>query len=91
MEPLTVSLEIPAALRDALDVPLAELPRKAREMIVLELFREGEISSGKAAEILDLSRTEMLALLADRGIPLIDMTAAELQAEVSAAIAASDR
>ena len=55
----------------------------AREMIVLEFYRRGDISSGKAAELLDCSRWEFIARADRIGIPFFDMTEDEWQVEKS--------
>lgn len=53
----------------------------AREMIVLELYRRGAVSSGKAAELLGLPRLDFIRHASGLGIPYIDMTSDEWQAE----------
>lgn len=55
--------------------------RAALEMIVLELYRRGTISSGKAAKRLDMSRREFIQYASRLGIPFFDMTEDEWQAE----------
>jgi predicted HTH domain antitoxin len=61
---------------------------QSREGMVLELFQEGQISSGKAAEILGLSQARFLDLLADRNIPYLDASPQDLERELAAAKAA---
>ena len=46
----------------------------AREMIVLELYRRGIISSGKAAMLLDVSRIEFIQRASVLGIPYFRFT-----------------
>jgi predicted HTH domain antitoxin len=53
----------------------------AREMIVLELYRRGTISSGKAAELLGMPRLGFIQHASRLGIPAIDMTSDEWEAE----------
>ena len=53
----------------------------AREMIVLELYRRGTISSGKAAEVLGMPRLDFIRHASHLGIPYIDMTPDEWEAE----------
>ena len=50
-------------------------------MIVLELYRRGTISSGKAAELLDMPRLDFIRHASHLGIPHIDMTPDEWEAE----------
>ena len=47
-----------------------EIQRRLSEWLVLSLFTEGRISSGKAARLLNISRVEFLDLLRDRGLPM---------------------
>jgi len=61
-----------------------EIQRRLTEWLVLSLFTEGHISSGKAARLLNLSRIEFLALLRARGIAYINYTADELAEEFAA-------
>jgi hypothetical protein len=54
MQTITVEIELPRDLFIALDIPIAEVGQKTKEWVVLELFREGKISSGKAGELLGI-------------------------------------
>ncbi len=62
-----------------------EIQRRLVEWLVLSLFTEGHISSGKAARLLNITRIEFLALLRSRGIAYINLTSEELAEEVEAA------
>ncbi|HNT74562.1 MAG TPA: UPF0175 family protein [Anaerolineae bacterium] len=64
MSLLTVSLELPRDLLSALEGPQVQIEARLRELIALELFREGRISSGKGAELLDISKLAFVQLLA---------------------------
>lgn len=66
-----------------------EIQRRVVEWMVLSLFTEGHISSGKAAKLLNLSRVAFLALLRARGVAYINYTPDEL-AEEFAAVEASE-
>jgi predicted HTH domain antitoxin len=57
---------------------------KARESLVLQLLREERISQGKAAELLGVSRAEMLDLAAKNEISFGGRTREELEEEVAA-------
>ena len=57
----------------------------AREMIALELYRRGTISSGKAAELLGMPREAFIVHASRLGIPFFDMTPGEWEAEKAAA------
>ena len=83
MSTLTVALDLPRDLLGALDVPQARLKARLRELIALELFREGRISSGKGAELLGISKLEFIHLLAERGLPYFTESPEELAVEVA--------
>ena len=83
MSTLTVALDLPRDLLGALDVPQAGLEARLRELIALELFREGRISSGKGAELLGISKLEFIHLLAQHGLSYFTESPQELAAEVT--------
>lgn len=57
----------------------------AAELIVLELYRQGRISSGKGAELLKEGREDFLRRAASVGIPYFDFTPEELKEEIESA------
>jgi predicted HTH domain antitoxin len=61
-----------------------EVQRRITEWLVLSLFTENRISSGKAASLLNMNRVEFLALLRARGIAYINYTPDELAEEFAA-------
>jgi len=61
-------VEVPAEV--ARIVKAKDLSRAVRELVALELYREGLVSLGKAAEIAGLSLWEMMELMARRGVPI---------------------
>jgi hypothetical protein len=82
MTTLTLSLDVPQYLITQLGSPEAAAA-KAKEALVLQLLREAEITQGQAAELLDLSRGDILDLMALHAIPSGPTTAEELEQEVS--------
>ena len=61
--------------------------RKAKEAFVLELLRQGDISAGRAAKLLNISRWDLSDLMSAAGIsPFAEVTAEELDAEVETAL-----
>ena len=62
--------------------------RKARETFVLELLRQGDISAGRAARLLNISRWDLSELMYAAGISPFDdnLTAETLDAEVKSAL-----
>ena len=62
---------------------------KAKEAFVLELLRHGDISAGRAAKLLDISRWDLSDLMSEVGIsPFAEVTAEALEAEVEIALKA---
>ena len=55
----------------------------ARELIVLELSREGTLSSGRGAELLGVSREEFIRHASARGIPYFQLRCDELRREIA--------
>lgn len=71
-----------------LDKPLDQT---VAELIVLELYREGRLSSGKAAELLGLSRLAFIQYASSRAIPFFDLTEQELLSDIENVANARDR
>ena len=77
-----VQISVPADLigvLQSLDRPVGD---SIRELVVLELYRQGRISSGKAAELLGMPRVAFIQHASRLGIPFYDMTSEEWQSEM---------
>ena len=77
------AIELDSELADVLR-PLADRPLHSfvKELAVLELYRRRSISSGKAAELLEMKRFEFVRYASRLGIPFLDMTQEEMEAEL---------
>ena len=82
MDTLTITLRFPRDLLGALEVPPEQLETRLRELIALQLFQEGRISSGKGAELLGLSKLDFIKLLARHGLAYFTESPEELIAEI---------
>jgi len=80
----SVKIEIEEPLAGILHRTNQPVQVAGREMIVLELYRRGTISSGKAAEIRGMPRIDFIKHASRLGIPYIDMTEDEWAAEKAA-------
>ena len=80
----SVKIEIEEPLAALLHQTNQPVQQAGREMIVLELYRRGTISSGKAAELLSMGRIDFIKHASRLGIPYIDMTEDEWAAEKAA-------
>ena len=74
----TLTLELPEEIVALLGAPETAAAR-ARAMVVLELLREARISQGKAAELLGLTRADILDLMLEHEIPSALRTAEDVQ------------
>jgi len=54
-----------------------------REFVILELYRRGAISSGKAAQSLEMSRWDFIRHASRLGVAFFDMTSDEWQNETA--------
>lgn len=76
-----VVLEFPVELPEE-SLKDEEALKRGKETIVMELLRKGEISQGKAAELLEVDRWTLFDLMDKHNIPSIDMTSEELEREL---------
>lgn len=77
-----VELSFPPEVLESLSTTYQDSSDAIKEAAVLELYREGKISSGKAAEILGMERFEFIRYAGMKGIPFIRTTSEELEEEV---------
>ncbi len=79
----SVTVQIPSDLMQ-FGFDRREIQRRVSEWLVLSLFVEGKISSGKAAKILRMGRVEFFTFLKQRGLSYINFTTEELTEELDA-------
>ena len=79
----TVSLDLEDDFLDLLKQMNQPVQRAARELMVLELYRRGTISSGKGAQLLSMERRQFIEYASRLGIPYFDMSEDEWQTERS--------
>lgn len=82
MGPVQVELDQDlVAVLEELHRPVKEA---ARELIVLELYRQGELTSGKAAQLLGLEREDFIRQASAQGIPYFHLRGEDLRRELDA-------
>ncbi|MDA1191369.1 MAG: UPF0175 family protein [Candidatus Poribacteria bacterium] len=64
-------------LIELLPDPSRPIEDSVRELILLALYGQGEVSSGRAAQLLNMDRVEFIKHASRRGIPYIEMDADE--------------
>ncbi len=77
----TVTVELPDALVELLG-SAESLAVQARRALVLDLLRQGQVSQGKAARLLGLTRYDILDLMVQYEIPSGPLTAEELERDI---------
>lgn len=81
---LTVNLQVPRDLLGALDIPESQLASQILESFAVELFRQQRISTGKAAEMLAMSKSDFIQLLNRHQVLYFTESGEELATEVAA-------
>jgi predicted HTH domain antitoxin len=84
----TVTIDLPDELLSLLGDP-ETIGERTREALVLALLRDAEISQGKAAQLLGITRWDILQLMARHRIESGPETAEEAQRDFEAAKAGS--
>jgi predicted HTH domain antitoxin len=83
MPAINIQIAFPSEVVDSLSTTYQTASDLLKEAAVLELYREGRISGGKAAEILNMERFEFIRYAGMKGIPYIRISAEELNEEVN--------
>ena len=88
MGKITLKMQFHLPIENISQKHQTEATKKAKAAFVLELLRQGDISAGKAAELLNISRWKLSELMAEAGISPFDdsLTAEDLAAEVNSAL-----
>jgi len=82
MSPIPIELDQDVvALLQELRVPVKQA---ARELIILELYRQGAISGGRAAKLFGESREKFIHRASSCGIPYFQLGDEELERELRA-------
>ena len=78
----TITFDVPEGALSALRLSPTEFVKEMRVAAALLWYSHGELSQSKAAEIAGTSRAEFIDELAHRRIPVVQVTAEELQDEI---------
>jgi predicted HTH domain antitoxin len=84
MTDVAMEIHISKPLLD-LGISREDIQQRIQEWLVLSLFTDERISSGKAARLLSMSRFDFLTLLRRRGIAYLDYSRDEWAEEVETA------
>lgn len=83
MQKAVFEMDIPSQFIPVMGTTKKRLPNRVKELIALELFREGKITTGKAAELVGIHRMEFIHLLAKNDIPFFTQKPEELEDEIN--------
>ncbi len=81
---VTLHVKFPRSILFDYGLTEQEASKEMMRAFVLSLYRRDKISSGKAARLLGMQRLDFIRLLADEGIPYLDYTSEELEADTQA-------
>jgi predicted HTH domain antitoxin len=65
----TVNIQLPADLLEAAELRQNDLSQEAARLLALELYREGKVSLGRAAELSRTPLASFMDFVADHGVP----------------------
>jgi predicted HTH domain antitoxin len=77
----TVNIELPAELVKAANLEPANLSEEAARLFALELYREGKVSLGRAAELCKTPLAGFMDFAARHGVPPLQYSAEDLDEE----------
>jgi predicted HTH domain antitoxin len=84
-------IRYPAGLERAVHLTKEELEHHLRLMAALKMFELGKLSSGKAAELADMSRVEFFEACSRYHVSLFNYPDEELQKELEADLTTMNR
>lgn len=80
---MQILLDIPASLPDAVQRTPQEFAQEAKMAMALKLYELKRLSSGMAASLVGMNRVEFLLELHRYGVPVIDLDATDLAADIT--------
>jgi predicted HTH domain antitoxin len=81
----TVQIEIPEEVLISLKETPETISRELRILVAVKLFELGRLSSGRAAQLADISRVEFLILLGRYKVSPLSLTTEQLERDVNKA------
>ena len=83
MDEITVQITLPKQVLLSLGLSGDEAVHALKKFLVLQLVREGRISTGRGAELLGLAKFEFVELMAAEGLTYFNYTPEEFDAEMN--------
>lgn len=85
-----IAPELPESFWRLLAPTPEAVAKRLRELVAIELFREGKISGGKAGELLGIGKAGFMDLLAAHRVPYMDLSPEEVEEDFLASRAHSE-
>jgi predicted HTH domain antitoxin len=79
----SINVEYPAHFPDALQTTPAAFAQEARMAMAVKLFEMKRLSSGMAAQLAGMERVTFLLNLHRYGVPMLDLSMDELEADLA--------
>ena len=79
-----IQVKLPGELLAAAELSLEEPSLAAARLVALELFREGKVSLGRAAELCSTPLASFMEFAAGRGVAVIRYSAEDIEREIEA-------
>lgn len=84
METINVQISIPKDMEPFFITHKADIELKRNALLLYPHIQSEEISHGKAAELLGISKIDLIVLYSKIGLPYLDGTAEELDEDINA-------
>ncbi len=78
----TITLNIPESLLINRAISFDDLRRESQFVLASHLYQNGHLSSGEAARMCEMNRTDFILTMGRKGFPVVDLDAEELDREV---------
>ena len=80
---MQILVEVPSAMLDAVQRTPQEFAVEAKMAMAAKLYEMKRLSSGMAAALVGISRVQFLTELGRYGVPVIDLSIADLESDVA--------
>lgn len=81
MDAVTLQITLPKDVVLSLGLSTDAAAQSLKQFLVLQLVRDGKISTGKGAELLEMAKYEFIELMAAEGLAYFNYTPEELEEE----------
>lgn len=78
-----LTIDYPETFPDVVGSSQEQFEQEAKWAMAIKLFEMKRLSSGMAAALVNVDRVTFLLKLADYGVPMIDLTEAELLSDLA--------